>query len=208
LHKEARRVHDPDPSRSSVTTRRRRGRPRRANAKRRQTTLAGRRPELDLGTSELRARKVQATTRGDLEINPAAALFGHGAIDAQQFETLGLLGLWLRTLARAWGGEMSVTGLWSAITGGLIPVDWIGRNTDLAASLGVGARKQLARAVARLDGSRALVIGIIEGPTPPVVFRVIEGQTTRSAQVELERLRTSLDHLDGRRTQHGRDSSR
>jgi hypothetical protein len=169
-------------------------------AKRRATTLAARRAPDDQGTVELRAKKRAATRRENLEINPAAALYGHGAIDAAQFETLALLGMWLRTLSRAWGGEASVTGLWAAITGGLISSDLTTRNRDdMATGLAVGARKQLARAVARLDGSRALVIGIIEGPTPPVVFRVIEGQTTRADRASLEHLRNGLDHLAGRR---------
>jgi hypothetical protein len=43
----------------------------------------------------LRAKKRAVTRRENLELNPAAALFGHGAIDAMQFETLALLGLWL-----------------------------------------------------------------------------------------------------------------
>jgi hypothetical protein len=38
-----------------------RGKPRRANAKRRQTTVAGRRGEADTGTEELRRRKRRVT---------------------------------------------------------------------------------------------------------------------------------------------------
>jgi hypothetical protein len=86
----------------------RRGRPKKANARRRATTVAGRRAPDDLGTNELRAKKRAVTRYENLEINPSAALFGHGAIDAMQFETLALLSLWLRTLARAWGGTASV----------------------------------------------------------------------------------------------------
>jgi hypothetical protein len=95
---------------------------------------------------------------------------------------------------------MNVNGLWAAITGGLISTDLATRNRDdMATGLAVGARKQLARAVRRLDGSRALVVGIIEGPVPPVVFRVIEDRTTRADKIALQRLRTSLDALAGRR---------
>jgi hypothetical protein len=86
-----------------------------------------------------------------------------------------------------------------AITGSLISTDLATRNRDeLATGLAVGARKQLARAVSRLDGSRALVIGIIEGPIPPVVFRVIENRLSSADKIELERLRDGLDHLAGR----------
>jgi hypothetical protein len=178
----------------------RRGRPKLANARRRATTVAGRRAPDDQGTPQLRAKKRAVTLRENLEINPAAALFGHGAIDALQFETLATLSLWLRTLAQAWGGTASVNGLWAAIAGGLISTDLATRNgDDMATGLAVGARKQLARAVGRLDGSRALVIGIIEGPIPPVIFRVIEDRLTRADMVALERLRQGLDHLAGRR---------
>jgi hypothetical protein len=199
-----------------VTTRERRrrlrirkGRPRKLNARRRATTLAGRRAPDDQGTPQLRAKKRAVTSRENLEINPAAALFGHGAIDALQYETLGLISLWLRTLARAWGGEASVTGLWAAILGGLISTDLATRNRDdMATGLAVGARRQLARAVQRLDGSRSLVTGIIiEGPIPPVVFRVIEDRLTRGDKIELEHLRQSLDELAGRRAQHARNST-
>jgi hypothetical protein len=149
------------------------------------------------------------TLRENLEINPAAALFGHGAIDALQFETLGLLGLWLRTLQRAWGGGASVARLWMAITGGLISTDWATRNTDnMATGLAVGARKQLVRAIGRLNGSRALVVGIIEGPIPAVVFRVIEDRLTRADTIELEGLRQGLDDLAGRRARQSRDITR
>jgi hypothetical protein len=56
----------------------RRGRPRLANAKRRQTTVAGRRgvPVIDRGTNELRSRKRRLTTREDLEVNAVGILYG------------------------------------------------------------------------------------------------------------------------------------
>jgi hypothetical protein len=62
----------------------RRGRPRKADAARRRTTVAGRAPDRDEGTTELRRRKIRATTRPDLEVNGAGALYGRGHLDAQQ----------------------------------------------------------------------------------------------------------------------------
>jgi hypothetical protein len=53
-----------------------RGRPRKADARRRATTLAGRGPAVDLGTDELRRRKHQATSRVDLEANGVACSTG------------------------------------------------------------------------------------------------------------------------------------
>jgi len=89
-----------------------RGRPRRVNAKRRQTTVAGRRGEADTGTEELRRRKRRVTGREDLELTGAAVLFGHDLLDRQQFDTLGMITGLLQRLAVAWGGTGGVTGLW------------------------------------------------------------------------------------------------
>jgi hypothetical protein len=62
----------------------RRGRPRTANARRRATTVAGRRVPDDTGTPQLRSRKVRATTRADLEINGLGILYGRSLIDSEQ----------------------------------------------------------------------------------------------------------------------------
>ena len=97
-----------------------RGRPRRANAKRRQTTVAGRRGEADTGTEELRRRKRRVTGREDLELTGAAVLFGHDLLDRQQFDTLGLITGLLQRLAVGWGGTGGVSGLWLSITGALV----------------------------------------------------------------------------------------
>jgi hypothetical protein len=67
-----------------------------------------------------------------------------------------------------------------------------------AAGLADSARHQLARALQRLDGSRALVIALAENHAPPIVLRAIEDRLTYSDRVELERLRQGLDHLAGR----------
>jgi hypothetical protein len=97
----------------------RRGRPRQVDAKRRKTTLVGRRGEADTGTEELRRRKRRiAAGREDLEINGAAALFAHEHLDRQQYDTLGMVTALLQRVARAWGGrDVNVVGLWMSIAG-------------------------------------------------------------------------------------------
>jgi hypothetical protein len=98
----------------------RRGRPRKADARRRQTTVAGRAPPPDLGSPELVGRKRAVTGRTDLEINSAAVLYGHDHLDRAQYDTLGRITELLQRVARAWGGrDGNVTGLWEAITGAL-----------------------------------------------------------------------------------------
>ena len=93
--------------------------PRKANRKIRPTTRIGRRTghdPIDEGTPLLRQRKVRLTGRTDLELNPAGILLGHQLIDAQQYQALTLVTLWLQRTARAWGGkDGSCTGLWQAL---------------------------------------------------------------------------------------------
>ena len=62
------------------------GRKASGSAKRRQTTRAGQgRDAKDLGTAELRARKLWATKRIDLAVEPLAVLYGHGRIDEELY---------------------------------------------------------------------------------------------------------------------------
>jgi hypothetical protein len=99
----------------------RRGRPKKADAKRRRTTVLGRAPEVDPGMAQLRARKRAVTRREDLEINGAAILFGHDLIDRVRYDTLGTITEILQRVARAWGGrDGNVTGLWISITSAMI----------------------------------------------------------------------------------------
>jgi hypothetical protein len=179
----------------------RRGRPRQAQARRRATTVAGRAAPPDEGTPQLRRRKIQATSRPDLEIDSVGVLFGRGHLDAHQYDALGLISTWLRRAARAWGGkDGSCEGLWHAITGALVstgfaPVPASGGNFGL----GDQARRALQRACRTLDGSRRLIIGLAEGGAPPLVLHVLEGKVTPADKIELDRLRFGLDALAGRR---------
>jgi hypothetical protein len=185
--------------------RRRGGRPRKPDAlsKRRVTTTAGRRPEVDPGTAQLRARKRAATRHEDLEISAAAVLFGHELIDRAQFDTLAEITLWLETMARAWGGLGGVTRLWYAITGAAVPTGFVRREDARLAGLADQARRRLQRVCCRLDGSRELVIGLAEGKVPDIVIRALEHRLTVADAETLERLRASLDDIGGGRLRPG-----
>src|SRR5215471_2835274 len=86
-------------------TRRRRGRPYNPNARRHQTTRAGRRGEVDRGSERLRSNKRLLTGREDLPLDPAGVLLGRELIDHQQYSTLALVTDWLQREARARGGK-------------------------------------------------------------------------------------------------------
>jgi hypothetical protein len=178
-----------------------RGRPRKLDAKRRRTTLAGRAPDPDTGSAILRARKRMVTGREDLEITGAAVLFGHDLIDRTQYDTLGVVTEMLQRLARAWGGrDNSLHGLWSAILAaasspGFVPAP-VG---DGKSSPADSARRRLERLCRKLDGSRDLVITLAEGRTPDIVVRVLDRSLTVADAVALERLRQSLDDIAGDR---------
>jgi hypothetical protein len=179
----------------------RRGRPRRAEAKRRKTTVAERRGDPDKGTEELRRRKRRVTAgREDLELTGAAVLFGHEHLDRRQFDTLGAVTALLQQAARGWGGrDGSVTGLWEAITGALVRTGFAPTPAgDGGFSFADGARR-LARLVRTLDGSRDLVIDLAEGRVPPLVLHVLERRIDHEDEDTLDRLRTGLDHIAARR---------
>jgi hypothetical protein len=77
------------------------GRKRSTEAKRRQTSRAGQgRAAVDQGTPELRERKLRATRRADLPIEPLGVLYGHGKIDESEYRA----GLRLEQARRAFLG--------------------------------------------------------------------------------------------------------
>lgn len=176
----------------------RRGRPRQAKAKRRETTRAGRQGESDKGTNELRRCKRLATTREDLEISPIAVLFGRGLLDATQYDTLALVADWLRRLAWNLGPKPdAVAGLWAALTGaassshGIVPAG-VGPAADQS-------RYVLRRLLRRLNGSRELVLDLAENRPIRLVMRVLEDQLTQADEIALAQLRHDLDRVAGRR---------
>jgi hypothetical protein len=176
----------------------RRGRPAKPDAKRRRRTAAGRAPDPDRGTEQLRARKRRATGREDLEINGGAVLFGNGHLDRAQYDTLGVVTEMLQRVTRAWGGrDGNVTGLWEAITGALTSTGFAPNPVgDGGWSLADGARHRLSRICRGLDGSRALVIELAEGRIPEIVVHVIERRLTGADVESLERLRQGLDDIE------------
>jgi hypothetical protein len=175
-----------------------RGAPRKADAKRRRTTVLGRAPEVDRGTVQLRSRKRRiAAGREDLEINGASVLFAYDHLDRQQFDTLGTITLLLQRAARAWGGrDGSLNGLWSALLAaassqGFVPIP-VG---DSGFSLADQARRRLERLCRKLNGSRDLVITLAEGRTPDIIVRVLDRTLTAADTEALERLRRGLDDI-------------
>jgi hypothetical protein len=179
-------------------TGRRRGRPVNPHARRRAITRAGRRgvEVIDRGSEALRHHKRRVTGREDLPLDGAAVLFGHAHLDRQQFDALGLITQWLQRVARAWGGkDGSCAGLWMALLGASTatgnPVIPVPHGAD-------NARRQLTRALRRLDGSRDLVVALAEGRTPPLVLRAVERCLTREDEDDLGRLRAGLDRIGGR----------
>jgi hypothetical protein len=99
---------------------------------------------------------------------------------------------WLGLIARAWGGSQgSVAGLW----GGILATLSRGRTVGVVPDGADAARLRLAKALGRLNGSRALVIALAEGRVPPLVVHVLDGALTARDQDELARLRDGLDRM-------------
>jgi hypothetical protein len=108
--------------------RRRRGRPREANARRRATTLAGRRPLVDFGSPELVARK-RAVSNGSAAavelIDYADILAVNDLLDREELVALRLVARWLVQLRRALNlPTASPHGLWAALASGQRAGQW------------------------------------------------------------------------------------
>jgi hypothetical protein len=181
---------------------RRRGRPSNPEAKRHQTTRAGRRGEdaRDRGTTLLRRHKRQVLAgREDLPMDGAAVLYAHQHLDGLQYDVLGQISRWLQVWALALGcRDGSPAHRWRALlaaatTEGGGP--WSGP-TPPGAEV---ARRQLARLGRALNGSHQLVLQLAENQLPQIVERVIAGRLTPFDRVALEALRKGLDQFAGRR---------
>src|SRR5215469_1568505 len=95
---------------------RRRGRPRKVNAKHRATTRISRRTgvdPVDHGSAELRAKKLHLTGRVDVEMTASGTLFALGHLDRYQFDAIGWVMELLRRVGHAMGGSSAVHGLWT-----------------------------------------------------------------------------------------------
>jgi hypothetical protein len=171
----------------------RRGRKPNPNARRRQTTRAGRRGEVDLGSDALRYWKMRLTGRPDLELVPSAVLYGRDLINAEQFDKLGWLCLLLRRISAACGRGFTVGGLWAS----LLAAGSRGTSFQLPLLGDQNARMQLSVACRSMNGSRELIIGLAEGiEVPGLVLRAVERQLTAEDMQVLEQLRADLDAFD------------
>jgi hypothetical protein len=102
-----------------MARRRHRGRPRKAQAKRRATTSAARRPITDLGSPELRIRKIHvangATAPVEL-IDVIGVLAANELIIEEELVALRLVADWLARAAFAFGlPQASPSGLWKTL---------------------------------------------------------------------------------------------
>ena len=172
----------------------RRGRPRKANARRRATTVAGRQAAPDKGTRELRRKKRLATGREDLEIDGAAVLFAHGHLDRAEYDAIGLITGWLRLSTRAWGGrDGSCGGLWDAILGAATGAS--GARIVVVPRGAERAWRRFAGLLQRLNGSCDLVLDLAEGRIPPLCLRALEGGFTIDDRAQLAGLRSALREI-------------
>jgi len=166
-------------------TGRRRGRPYNPNARRHQTTRAGRRGEIDRGSERLRAKKRAATSREDIELTAPGVLYGHGHLDRFQYDALAFVTELLRRISRSFGRDASPAGVWAAI---------IAAASRTAPSMppiigDYGARDALARICRQLDGSRDLVLALAEERRlPAIVLRAVEQRLTPGDLARLELL--------------------
>ena len=107
----------------------RRGRPRKSDARRRATTLAERRAPDDLGSPELRIRKLKAANSSSevpVElVDVGGILAAHYLIDEEELATLRLVAGWLHQVQRAFAlSSASPNGLWAAILSGNRGAKW------------------------------------------------------------------------------------
>lgn len=147
-------------SHSGVMKSRRRRRHRNPEARRYQTTRAGRRGERDLGTPELQARRKRATGHTSLPCDPLAVLFGRELLSQLQYQAGRDLASLLETVRGITG---SVEGPWLQIlAGGLVSG---GNSSDIAPAI-----ERAWRSLARLRAAVADRLGV------ELAFRVAEGE--------------------------------
>jgi hypothetical protein len=177
-----------------------RGRPKKRNARRRETTRAGRRgnPYVDLGTPQLRFLKMRIAGVDNIDITDhVTVLFARRLIDEGELITLHLVRNLLDRVRQARGLklDLSVNGLWAALTAGsragfwVIPTTAPDRRTaaDVAWWRLAGLRNQFFAAgkLAELD----LVMALIEGRSD-LLPRIVKPHKT------LEELRALAADID------------
>jgi hypothetical protein len=156
-----------------------------ANAKRRQTTRAGQgRAAEDGGTPELRQRKLWATRRADLPMEPLAVLYGHGKVDEAAYRA----GMRLEVARRAcFGVDTAPTRQFYEGGAGGSPDQWAARRA--AATVMVDARAE-----ARIEGEYDQLLKALRrcGPevaaaTLGIATRPYAGAWLAAALVEADR---------------------
>lgn len=176
-----------------------RGRPRKADAKRRKTTVAERAPFLDFGSPELLCRKARLGHDSEAPVelvDVAGALRAHGLIDAEELATVRLVAEWLRSVAKALHlSRASPTGLWAAIMSGNRGGGWRPLNPG-GGDAALFRLSQLYRHFTELDQLGRLVLCI----------EVADGQTWPATQGELLELRAALAAIASLQ-KHGRRSA-
>jgi hypothetical protein len=168
---------------------RKRGRPRKPNAKRNATTRAGRKTGSDpvvLPTAELRAKRRATTGREDLPHDePLATLYGRGFLSTEQYNT----GRGIAELIQATNPGVPST-IWQRILGapGGGPVD-----PGLSAPAERAAR-MLQRLAKKLGSAGIWVFAVCGGIWLPWITRIALGQPLRQHEVaDLELFTDLLD---------------
>jgi hypothetical protein len=128
---------------------RRKGRPAKAGARRRQTTRTGRQAPPDYGTPELRAlRSILTPGRIDLPTDSLAALFSRGFISQESYNTGRVFAALTRIVRSGWGlSDGGVQRLWRMVALGQIlepsPVAVITNGHDHGGAYADYARQRL-----------------------------------------------------------------
>jgi hypothetical protein len=171
-----------------------RGRPRKANARHRATTLAGRRAPPDLGSPELIRRKIRVANGSAVPVelvDVAGVLAANELIVDEELVALRMLADWLRRLRVALQlRQASPGGLWAAITSGA------GIGT-IAMSVPVGGD----RALLRLGELFAHFTAIDQLEVLRLVIRIAGHEAHPANAFELARLRYGIQlvmHLQRR----------
>jgi hypothetical protein len=165
------------------------------HAKRRFTSRFGRKygyEPADLGSEQLRQKKLALTSRVDTEMTAAGVLYGHGCLDNAQYTKLGWVTQLLQRIARSFGRGASPAGVWAAIIAAASRT--APGMPDIVGDF--GARHALERTLQRLDGSRNLVLELAaEDTLPPICMRAAERRLTPRDLIQLELLRKGLDDI-------------
>lgn len=171
-----------------------RGRPRKHNARRRETTRAGRRgePTVDRGSPELRRRRALATGDAELPADALGILLGHRKIDTAQYGAGREIGELLTTARRAFGGE-TPGNVWHRLMAGP-PSPGISDAVMAAAGRAWRILSRLRRILG--EPVAELVFAVAEGQMLPAVAAIAAGRRlTPADRTALRVVRDGLDRI-------------